>query len=370
MIIGVDGNEANIKNRVGVNQYAAELLTALEKLPAARKHNWIVYLVEQPLGHLPKERDGWRYEVLPGRGLWVLRRLALHLWLNRPRPDVFFTPSHYSPLLPPMPTVVSIMDLGYLHFPEQFKKHDFYQLKYWGQLSMRQAKKIIAISESTKRDIIRHYSWTEGRVEVTYLGYDKKRFTKSIKNEVWRIEHVKKKYGITGDYILYLGTLKPSKNIEGLVEAFANLNEPGLSLVIAGKRGWLYDAIFKKVRKLGLADKVIFTDFVSEDDKPYLYAGSEVFVNPSFWEGFGMSVLEAMACGTPVVVSNIASFPEVVGKTGVLVNSGSTEDIAKGISEALKKGNVLSKRALAQAARFDWSVTAEKTLTILERAAS
>jgi len=114
MIIGIDGNEANIENRVGVNQYAAELLAALERLPESKKHSFIIYLRQSPLPHLPRERDGWNYKVLPARGVWVLSKLLPHLWLTNPKPDVLFTPSHYAPLLLPIPAVVSIMDLGYL----------------------------------------------------------------------------------------------------------------------------------------------------------------------------------------------------------------------------------------------------------------
>ena len=157
MQIGIDGNEANIKNRVGVNQYAAELLVALEKIPEAGRHDWIIFLSSPPLPHLPKQREGWKYEVLPGGRFWVLRKLMPRLWSSKNRPNVFLTPSHYAPPFIPMPLVLSIMDLGYLRFPEQFRKYDLYQLKYWGGWSIKIAKKILAISESTKRDLLRHF---------------------------------------------------------------------------------------------------------------------------------------------------------------------------------------------------------------------
>lgn len=367
MVIGIDGNEANVKNRVGVNQYAAELLSALYKLPEAEKHEWIIYLKKPPLPHLPKERKGWDYCVLPGRGFWVLRKLTPYLWTTKNRPDVLFTPSHYTPPVLPFPMVMSVMDLGYLRFKEQFRKYDYYQLKYWGAWSMRRAKKIIAISESTKREIEKHYPFTVGKVEVTHLGYDKTRF--KIQNSKVKIRRTKEKYGIEGDYILFLSTLKPSKNIEGLIEAFSQL-PLGIKLVIAGKKGWLYEKIFEKVKEWDLRERVIFTDFVPEEDKAPLLAGAKVFASPSFWEGFGMHVLEAMACGTPAVVSNVGSLPEIVGSAGILVGPYDVNDIARGLSEVVSLSesqyNSLVEKSLSQAQKFDWEDTAKKTLKVLE----
>lgn len=368
MIIGIDGNEANVKNRVGVNEYACGLIVALEKLPEAKKHEFVIYLKGQPLPNMPKAREGWRYEVLPGGSFWIIRQLMFHLWFSKKRPDVFFSPSHYAPFFLPIPMVVSIMDLGYLRFPEQFKKYDFYQLKYWGLWSMRIAKKIIAISESTKHEILEHYQWSRGKVEVTYPGYDEDKFKNQ--NSKFKIEQIKKKYGITGDYILFLSTLKPSKNVEGLLEAFRSLlakkEALELKLVIAGKKGWLFNTIFEKVKELGLDNFVIFTDFVPEEDKPALLAGAKVFVSPSFWEGFGLHVLEAMALGVPVVASNVGSLPEVIGDAGVLVDPKNPQDIAFGIKKAIKDYNKFSKAGLLQAKKFSWEKTARQTLTILE----
>lgn len=379
MIIGIDGNEANLETRVGVNQYAAQLLRALERLPQAKRHVWIIYLKEPPLAHLPRQRAGWKYKVLRGRGLWVLRKLTPYLWFTKERPDVFFTPSHYTPPFLPILLVMSVMDLGYLRFPQQFRKYDFYQLKYWGAWSMRRARRIIAISESTKREIIKHYPWAKGKIEVTYLAYDKTRFnTKVSEGDIGK---VKKKYGISRDYILFLSTLKPSKNVEGLLEAFSLLVANGsgvgqkaanIKLVIAGKKGWLYDTIFRRVQDLRLEEKVIFTDFVPEEDKPGLLAGAKALVSPSFWEGFGMHVLEAMACGTPVVVSNVGSFPETVGNAGILVDPYSPESIAEGLERVVSmpenRYNKLREQVLRQAGKFSWEKTAKEALKILEKA--
>lgn len=383
MKIGIDGNEANVERRVGSNQYAFELLHALYDLPEAKKHEWIIYLRDTPLPDMPKETSWWKYKVFGPKRLWTQFALPFALFFGE-RPEVFFTPGHYRPRWSPIPTVVSIMDLGYLRMPSQFTRRDLYQLTSWTAHSIKKAEHLIAISESTKRDIIMYYKIPRSKITVTYPGYDKVRYQVSgIKYQ--EIEKIKKRYGIKNDYILFLSTLKPSKNVEGLIEAFGLLGnwdtrkktpsnpvtqQPSdLQLVIAGKKGWLYESIFEKVKQLVLEDNVIFTDFVPDEDVPPLMSGAKVFVLPSFWEGFGIPVVEAMAVGTPVVVSTVGSLPEVVGDAGILVNPDDPGDIARGIKEALKNHDALSKKGLARAKNFDWRKTAKKTLSVLEKVA-
>ncbi len=380
MIIGIDGNEANVERRVGSNQYAFELLHALHDLKEAQKHQWMIYLRDTPLPDMPQKTSWWKYKVFGPKRLWTQFALPFALFFGK-RPDVFFTPGHYRPRLSPVPTVVSIMDLGYLRYPEQFTRRDLYQLTSWTAHSIKKADHIIAISESTKRDIIRYYKIPRSKITVTYPGYDKSKF--EIRISKFETNKIKTKYKIQNDYILFLSTLKPSKNVESLLEAFRLLghwdtgsNKPSipatqqpsdLKLVIAGKKGWLYESIFEKVKQLALEDNVIFTDFVPDDDVPHLLAGARVFVLPSFWEGFGIPVVEAMAVGTPVVVSTVGSLPEVVGDTGILVNPDDPRDIARGIKEALKNHDALSKKGLERTKLFDWQKTAKQTLEVLER---
>ncbi|HTK03892.1 MAG TPA: glycosyltransferase family 1 protein [Alphaproteobacteria bacterium] len=371
MIIGIDGNEANIEKRVGVNTYAFELLHALHKTQSewSDQHHLIVYLKNKPCNDMPKETATFKYKIIPGGGLWILTKLMPDLFWGSPRPDVFFSPSHYAPLFSPMPKVVSIMDLGYLEFSEQFAKKDFWQLKLWTASSILVSKAIIAISNSTKQEIVRHYPLSKDKIQVTHLAYDKEKFNMNISQSA--VERVKNKYAIVGDYILYLSTLKPSKNVEGLIEAFAKIQnlDSKFQLVIAGKKGWLFDSIYKKVTDLGLKDKIIFTDYISEEDKPALIKGSKVFVLPSFWEGFGLDVLNAMACGVPVVVSKVGSLPEVVGDAGVLVDPYNINSIAEGIKTVLfadsKKYNSIVKKGLGQVKKFSWEKAARETLEIL-----
>lgn len=373
MIIGIDGNEANIENRVGVNQYNLELLLALKKLQdkGKCKHEIIVYLKNPPLPELPKETSDFKYKVLPGRGPWIITRLMPDLFFGKPKPDIFFSPSHYVPPFSPIPRVCSIMDLGYLEFSGQFKKFDFWQLKLWSAYSICVSKAVIAISNSTNKDIVRHYPFATKKTFTTLLAYDKNKFNSTIDpKDVRRVRH---KYTIVKDYVLYLSTLKPSKNVEGLLAAWKAIKKgfPAFCLVIAGKKGWLFENIFAKVKEFGLTKDVIFTDFVPETDKPALIAGATGFVLPSFWEGFGLDPLNAMACGVPVIVSNVGSLTEVVGEAGILVDPYRVDSIAQGIKKVLsadkKQYNTLVTKGLKQAQKFSWEKNASETLKILEK---
>lgn len=318
---------------------------------------------------MPQLATWWKYKVFGPKYFWTQFALPVSLIIGRQKPDVFFSPGHYRPRWSPIPTVVSIMDLGYLRFPDQFTKRDLMQLKMWTSHSIKKANYILAISEATKNDIVEFYGIPSARIKVTYPGYDKKRFHSRIKVN----RKVLEKYGIRGDYILYIGTLKPSKNIEGLLEAFKLFISHYsliINLVVAGKKGWLYESIFQKVKDTGLEDRVVVTDYIDERDKPQLMASAKVIVSPSFWEGFGINLVEAMAVGTPVVASNVGSVPEVVDRAGVLVNPKSPRSIAQGIQKALTHREVYVKRGLDRTRDFSWQKTARQTLEVLEKVAN
>ena len=373
MIIGIDGNEANLKNRVGINQYGFELLWGIYKLQDEWKikHKIIVFLKEQPLDDLPKESEYFKYKVLSGSSMWIIRKLTPYLLFSNNKPDIFFTPSHYVPLFSPMPRICSVMDLGFLNFSTQFKKLVLWQLRLWSAFSVFVSKRVIAISNSTKDDIVRHYPFASGKTYVTHLAYDSSKYNVNIsENDVRRI---KEKYTIVDDYILFISTLKPSKNVEGLIDAYKLVRENNLKikLVIAGKKGWMYKTIFEKVEKLKLEKDIIFTGFVDEDDKPSLFKGAKVFVLPSYWEGFGLDVLNSLAVGTPVVVSEAGSLPEVAGNSGILINPNDTNTLYEGIKKVLSMSdleyNKIVEKGLAQVKKFSWAKTARETLEILEK---
>jgi len=373
MHIGIDGNEANIKNRVGVNKYAFEVLWGIYKLlPKNPDLIVTVYLKQKPLVDLPSSNKQFKYKILSGGKVWILSKLTPYLLFTKEKPDVFFAPSHYLPPIITMPGVCAIMDLGYLEFSGQFTRYDFWQLKYWSAWSIKVSKVVLTISDATRKDIVRHYPESKEKVVVAYPGYDEYLTTKSISDTA--VSTVKKKYSIVNDYILYLGTLKPSKNIEGLINAFYKVkNRENLQLVIAGKKGWLYDSIFAEVNKLGMEKEVVFTDFLPEEDKYPLIKGAKAFILPSFWEGFGIDILSAFALGVPVLASNVGSLPEVVGNAGILVDPKDPDAIANGIEKILSMGktdyNILVEKEKKQLAKFSWEKVAQIAIETFRKVA-
>lgn len=369
MIIGIDGYEANVSNRVGVGRYAFEILTHLYNLLKKRTEIEVsVYLPDNPMPEMPPERTNWHYRVAGPKKLWTFFGLPLAIAEGK-HPDVFFSPTHYVPRFVRTPRVFSVMDLSYLVYPEMFKAKDLHQLVNWTKYSVRFAAKILTISEFSKNAIIKAYKVPENRVIVTYPGMNKVLKTKAIDLE--------KKYGLSRNYILSVGTLQPRKNFVRLIEAFSRVVKdaenkyPGISLVIVGKKGWLFEEILKAPKKFGVEDKVKFLDFVPDEDLPSLYSQALCFALPSLYEGFGLPVLEAMAYKTPVVVSDSSSLPEIAGRAGIYVEPENVDSIAEGLTKALKEKETAAEKSriwlgLAQMKKFSWEKAAQETLNVLE----
>lgn len=374
MIIGIDANEANQENLVGVGQFAFNVVSQLEKIDT--KNQYIIYLKDKPVKTFPPERTGWNYKIFGPGKLWTQFALPIKLFTQREKLDIFFTPSHYASRFCPSPSVISIMDLWHHLHPEQFKKEDIYKLKKWEAYSVKRAKHIIAISEFTKAEIVRFYQYPEDKITVAYPGYTKFKVHPAAGGTKLKVEEIKKRYGINGDYLLYIGTLQPKKNIEGLIKAFSLLTTdhyPLITLVIAGKKGWLYGEIFELVKKLNLEEKVILTGFIDEEDKPYLLSGAQAFVFPSFYEGFGIPVLEAMSLGVPCVISKEGSLPEIGGDAAIYCDPYSIESIAEAMGKMLslnqKQRNEIISAGKKQAEGFSWENCAKKILAVLEQVA-
>ena len=355
MIIAIDGYEANVSNRVGIGRYAYEIIRNIHKI--STKNTYRVYLPGRPLSDMPKESDQWKYRVAGPEKLWTFVGLPLAIALDSPKPDVLFSPTHYVPRWISTPRVMAIMDLSYLEYPQMFRAKDLHQLIHWTTYSVRYARAIMTISEFSKRAIIDAYKVPEKRVIVTYPGLT--------------MPKTQTKERSLGDYILSVGTLQPRKNFVHLIEAFSQIapKYPGLSLVIVGKKGWLYEEILAAPQQYAVVDKVKFLDFVADDELPALYRNAKVFALPSLYEGFGLPVLEAMSYGVPVVVSNVSSLPEIAGEAGIYVDPESIESIAQGLEKALsEKRDVTRERAAKkQVAKFTWEKAAKQTLEVLEK---
>ncbi len=379
MLVGIDGNEANVKDRVGIGRYALELLNHLHGIQHKGKEKKLIFqifLKNAATPDLPKHSAAWQYKIIGPKPFWTQVGLPLSLYRSRRRPDVIFSPTHYGPRFSPIPSVISIMDLSFIHFPEFFNEKDLHQLRHWTNYSVNNAKKILTISEFSKQDIIDVYNIASEKVEVTYPGYDKQKF--KIKGSSSELVKLKKKYNISDRYILYLGTLQPRKNILSMLEAYAKLlGEKAipkeLKLVIAGKKGWLYDQIFAEVSNKRLNEQVIFTGYVEDENLPALYRNATCFVLPSLYEGFGLTVIEALACGIPVVVSRTSCLPEIVGDAGLLIDPTKVASIAQGLAKVvgLSRGEKdrMIEKGLKQIQKFDWEICARKTLSILKNVA-
>lgn len=346
MLIGIDANEANVRNRVGSNEFAYQILCQL--YDQDKINQYLIYLKDQPLSSLPAERHSWQYRILKPGFLWTQWRLPLSLFLDQPQPDVFLTLGHYAPRFSPIPTMICIMDLAFLKFPKTFRRSDLWQLKLWTAYSVKQAQHIFAISQATKKDLITAYSVPERNISVTYPGVGQLQTT--VQSPV------------KGRYLLYVGTLQPRKNLDNLIKAFSKLPArtvpAGTHLVIAGKTGWLYQPKPQQ--------NVQFLGFVSQDKLPALIKSSIGLVLPSLYEGFGIPVVQAMALGTPVLVSRNSSLPEIVADCGLYIEPPfGHEEIKQGIIQLLENKPTLLTKAKERVKQFTWAKSAQKILEVI-----
>jgi glycosyltransferase involved in cell wall biosynthesis len=243
-------------------------------------------------------------------------------------------------------------------------------LSLFTALSARRARRVIAISESTKRDVVKLLGVPPDRVYVVYCGVD----------DTFRplpaadVAQFRRERALPDRFILFLGTLEPRKNVKTLVQAYgrwrvAESDVP--KLVVAGGKGWFYDQIFAEVERLGLTGEVIFPGYVMQQELPLWYNASDIFVYPSRYEGFGLPVLEAMTCGTPVVTTNVASLPEVAGDAALLVSPDDEAQLLDAMRRASSDGSLRQEmvtKGLARAADFTWARTARQTLDAYDRA--
>ncbi len=373
MHIGIDASRLAVAARTGTEHYSYELLAALAQ--ADRRDRFTLYCNRRPAA-LPPLGPNFALRAIPFARLWTHARLSAELAL-RP-PDVLFVPAHVLPLGAPLRrtrTVVTIHDMGYLHFPEAHTPMHRRYLALSTLWSARAATHVIAISGATRDDLVRHAGVAPAKISVIHHGLSP-RFRPADEQA---IAAARARYGIAGPYFLYVGTVQPRKNLVRLIEAFAAAGARGWEigvgagasnpqLVIAGKRGWLTEAIERRAAELGVAERVIFTGYLPDEDVPALLSGALAFVFPSLYEGFGMPVLEAMACGAPVLAANTSSLPEVAGDAALLVDPADTAAIAAGLARLAAEPALradLRARGIARAAEFSWERCARETLAVL-----
>ena len=288
--------------------------------------------------------------------------------------DLFFMPNiGFISLSSQCKKIITIHDLSFLRFSEFFslKRRAWHSIVNVKKM-LNQFDKIIAVSNSTKNDLISLCNVKEEKIKVIYHGVGSE--YKEIEPSSQRLNEVKKKYALPDNFILYLGTLEPRKNVEGIICAFnelkrKNKNLENFKLAIAGGRGWKAGNIFKAWNKSKYKDDIIFLGYVDSADKVYFYNSAALFVYPSFYEGFGLPPLEAMACGIPVVCGFASSLPEVAGDAAVMVDPYDINSIADAMEQILTDNelkNDLIKKGLAQAKHFSWEKTAIEYLDLFK----
>jgi glycosyltransferase involved in cell wall biosynthesis len=291
----------------------------------------------------------------------VLPRLVKKLDL-----DILHAPMHVLPVICPCQSVVSILDLAFIRYPNAFPRSQRMYLETFTRRSAHKTDAIIAISESTKRDVVELLGVSGDKVFVTPLAADPK--YQPVTEE--RTAEIREIYGFGHLNAVYVGTLEPRKNILALLKAFDKARKSltdDCKLVLAGGKGWYYDEVFALVKELGLESCVIFTGYVPAEDLPALYSAADVFVYPSLYEGFGLPPLEAMACGAPVITSNTSSLPEVVGDAGITVDPNDTGALADSIKTVLSDESLrreMSVKGLKRSTEFSWKHTAQLTFDI------
>jgi len=378
MRIAIDYTAA-VRQRAGVGRYTRGLVQALLRLDQANRYTLLIAtggLKGIPI--TPEGRDLPPYKVCPLplsdrllTILWHRLRLPLYADLLVGGADLFHSPDFTLPPLYRARGIVTVHDLTFIHYPDCAARNLVRYLNRVVPLAVHRACLVLADSESTKRDLVTLLGVPPQKVRVVYAGVGPE-FRPVDKVA---LETVRARYGLTFPFLLSVGTLEPRKNYGRLLQAFVRSRAcqawPELRLVIVGGKGWLYQEIFQTVHRLHLADRVVFPGFIADADLPALYSLAVAFVYPSLYEGFGLPVLEAMACGTPVVCSRAASLPEVVGEAALLVDPLDVDDLARALEQVVTDAALrqeLRERGLAQAARFTWEAAAQQLLAAYREA--
>lgn len=369
MLIGVDASRALRRKRTGTETYSLQLIRHL--LVSGTGHRFRLYCDRMPragLFHGPSQTGDLaasEVRAMPFPRLWTHLRLSWEMAANPP--EVLFVPAHVLPLLHPRRSVCTIHDLGYWKHPEAHTRGQRAYLDWSTRWNARQSAHLVVDSKATKADLSARYGVPPDKMTVVYPGRNE---TLSRVADETLHRSLRSRLGIGERYIAYVGTLQPRKNLVRLVEAFARMRDPELQLVLAGRRGWMADPIYRRVEELGLMDAVVFPGYVRDEDLPVLLSGAVVFAFPSLYEGFGFPVLEAQACGTAVVASNTSSVPEVAGHAAQYVDPHDIASIAEGLHRVVhdeSQRHELEDRGLANVQRFSWRRAASEVLAVLEQ---
>jgi len=326
----------------GVSRYTLSLLAGLCELSSSeQQYTAFVNAEEARIAGSPlAERESLQLVVSGPPSAGVLRRIqweqmVLPGELRRRKVEVFHSPVNVLPAWVPCPSVVTVHDLAFLRYPQYFRPAQRTYQRIFTRYSVKRATRVIAVSEATKGDLVECFHLAPDRVTVVYPVVDDD-FQPC--QDTGTLDSFRASHRLPDRYILFLGTLEPRKNIIGLLEAYARLRQldaQAPQLIIAGATGWYYSTIYARVQELNLEAQVTFAGFVSREEQPLWYAAAELFVYPSAYEGFGIPVAEALACGTPTITSSVSSLPEAGGTVAVQVNPSDSKALAYAMQGSL-----------------------------------
>lgn len=374
MLIGIDASRANKTNKTGVEWYSWHVIQNLKELTREDEHSWVLYSNQALRTGLEKLPKNW-YEVRakwPVKKGWTQIRLSFELW-RRPA-DVFFIPAHVLPRIIPKKTVVTIHDVGFRRLPQLYKPRDR-KFHDWSTKDIaKRADRIITVSEFSGREIAEYYGISPSKIAITPNGINHDRYRPISDPE--EINERLNRYRISKPYFVTIGRLEAKKNIANLVKAFGlfkarrGLGDP-TKLVLIGNPGFGFEEIKKAINQSNVKQDILQLGYVPEADKPAIINGAQALIHSSWYEGFGIPPVEAMACGCPVLSSNVASLPEIIGSdAAVFFAPGELEGMVQAMTRIQDEGGLAQSLRMAgikRASRYTWRNTAELTLPVLTK---
>jgi glycosyltransferase involved in cell wall biosynthesis len=360
------------REKVGAGYYMQNLVKGLAEIPSANRY--LVFAPRDDVASFGVANTGFSFDSFGidsriGRLLW--EQTVLPIRLRQHRADLLHSTHYTIPILGGARRIVTFHDMTFFLYPEMHTSYKRFFFRMMISISSRRANAIIADSESTRQDILRLLKLDPAKVYAVPLGVSPQ--FRPIHDRA-EIESIRRKYHLPEQLILHVGVLEPRKNMSRLVQTFKQIVSRGFPhhLVFVGRKGWMYGELFQTIRELGIADRVIFTGYVPGEELPLLFNAADLSVYPSLYEGFGLPVLEAMACGVPVVTSNISSMPEIAGDAGILVNPRDVNELADAMCRVLTDRALhdeLAHKGRARSKLFTWERTARETLAVYERVA-